>query len=251
MRLSASVMIGSIAAFWIGPTTPAWCGQPEVQRPGVQQPQEVEVTIKMELGYLLFLPEDYDPEEYDKEKSWPMILFLHGAGESGSDLDKVKAHGPPKIVQMKKDFPFIVVSPQSRRFGWNVDALIALLDHVVSKHRVDPHRIYLTGLSMGGYGTWSLAAHAPDRFAAIVPICGGGNPDDAEKLKNLPIWVFHGAKDRTVPVSRSERMVEAIKAAGGNVEFTVYPDAGHDSWTETYDDPKLYEWLLKHKRDNK
>ena len=144
-----------------------------------------------------------------------------------------------------------MVSPQSRRFGWNVDALIGLLDHVVSKYRVDPRRIYLTGLSMGGYGTWSLAARAPDRFAAIVPICGGGSPDNAEKLKNLPIWVFHGAKDRVVPVSRSEQMVEAIKAVGGNVKFTVYPDVAHDSWTETYNDPKLYEWLLKHKREKK
>ena len=246
MRLSASVMLGAIVASWIDPTTSAWCGQGEVQQPGVQQPQEVEVTVKMELRYLLFLPEDYD-----KEKSWPMILFLHGAGESGNDLDKVKKHGPPKIVQTKKDFPFIVVSPQSRRFAWNVDALMGLLDHVVSKHRVDPGRIYLTGLSMGGYGTWSLAAHVPDRFAAVVPICGGGNPDSAEKLKNLPIWVFHGGKDRTVPISRSEKMVEAIKAVDGNVEFTIYPDAGHDSWTKTYNDPKLYEWLLKHKRDNK
>ena len=248
MRLSAFAMICSVAVFWTGPTAPARCGQPKVQRaeaqpPGVQRPQKVEVTVKMDLSYLLFLPEDYD-----KEKSWPLILFLHGAGESGSDVDKVKAHGPPKIVETKKDFPFIVVSPQSRRFGWNVDALIGLLDHVVSKYRVDRRRIYLTGLSMGGYGTWSLAARAPDRFAAIVPICGGGNPADAEKLKKLPIWVFHGAKDGTVPISRSEQMVEAIKAAGGNVEFTIYPDAGHDSWTETYADPKLYKWLLKHQR---
>jgi len=246
MRLSAFAMLGSIAVLWLGPTTSAWSGQPEAERPGAQQPQQVEVTVKMELGYLLFLPKDYE-----KKKSWPLILFLHGAGESGNDLDKVKLHGPPKIVETKKDFPFIVVSPQSRRFGWNPDALLGLLDHVVSKHRVDPERIYLTGLSMGGFGTWSLAARAPDRFATIVPICGGGNPDDAEKLKNLPIWVFHGAKDPVVPLARSERMVEAIKAAGGNVKFTVYPEANHDSWTETYDNPKLYEWLLEHERNKK
>ncbi len=101
---------------------------------------------------------------------------------------------------------------------------------------------------MGGYGSWALAAAHPDRFAAVVPICGGGNPDTAEKLKGLPIWVFHGAKDGTVPISRSQRMVDAIKEAGGNVKFTVYPEAGHDSWTETYDNPKLYEWLLEHTR---
>jgi predicted peptidase len=246
MKLSASAILDSIAAFWRDSTGSAQLGQGEGQRPGVQQPQEIEVAVKIDLRYLLFLPEDYD-----KKDSWPLILFLHGVGESGTDLDKVKQHGPAKIVQTKKDFPFIVVAPQSRHFGWNVDSLIGLLDHVVSTHRVDPRRIYLTGLSMGGYGTWFLAAHAPDRFAAAVPICGGGDPNNAAKLKNLPIWVFHGAKDPAIPISNSEKMVEAIKAEGGNVKFTVYPDAGHDSWTETYDNPKLYEWLLKQKRDKR
>ncbi len=240
MRWSTAVSVVLVVACFGGATVPAWC-----QQPGKQQPQEIEVTVKMELSYLLFLPGGYAADE---DKSWPMVLFLHGRGESGDDLSKVKAHGPPKIVETKKDFPFIVVSPQSRRFGWNPDALAGLLDHVASQYRVDRRRIYLTGLSMGGYGTWSLAAEHPDRFAAIVPICGGGNPDHAGRLKNLPIWVFHGAKDRTVPISRSQQMVDAIKAAGGNVKFTVYPDAGHDSWTETYDNPQLYEWLLEQKR---
>lgn len=243
MRLSTAAMIVFVAALWTGPTVEAWSEQP-----GTQQPQRAEVTVKVEVRYLLFLPEDYGK---DKNKSWPMILFLHGMGESGDDLSKVKVHGPPKIVETKKNFPFIVVSPQSRRFGWNPDALVQLLDHVASQYRVDRRRIYLTGLSMGGYGTWTLAAAHPDRFAAIVPICGGGNPDQAKRLKGLPIWVFHGGKDRTVPLARSQAMVDAIKAAGGNVKFTVYPDAGHDSWTETYDNPKLYEWLLQQKRPKK
>jgi predicted peptidase len=176
------------------------------------------------------------------------MLFLHGAGESGTNLAKVKIHGPPKIVESKPDFPFILMSPQSPGRGWNSDALNALLDNVIRKYRVDKHRIYLTGLSMGGYGTWSLAAAHPERFAAIVPICGGGNPADAKKLAALPIWVFHGAKDPTVPVERSREMVEAIKAAGGNVKFTEYPEAKHDCWTETYDNPELYQWLLAQKR---
>jgi predicted peptidase len=229
------------AAILAGPVT-----ADEAKSGSVQQELtfEKEIKVKVKLRYLLFLPEGYDKGE----KKWPLIFFLHGAGESGNDLAKVKVHGPPKIVEQKKDFPFIVVSPQSPRLGWNIDALNGLLDEVVATYRVDPDRIYLTGLSMGGYGTWALAAAHPKRFAAIVPICGGGNPADAAKLKDLPIWVFHGAKDRAVPLARSEMMVKAIKKAGGNPKFTVYPEAGHDSWTESYDNPELYTWLLKQKR---
>lgn len=205
---------------------------------------EKDVTVKVRLKYLLFLPEGYA----SSDKPWPLLLFLHGAGESGDDLARVKTHGPPKIVETKKDFPFIVVSPQSPGRGWNPEALNALLDEVVAKYRVDRNRIYLTGLSMGGFGTWELAAAHPERFAALVPICGGGNPASAARLKDMPIWVFHGAKDRAVPLERSEVMVKAVKQAGGNVKFTVYPDAAHDSWTATYDNPELYKWLLQQNR---
>jgi predicted peptidase len=205
------------------------------------------IAVTAKLNYLLFLPESYGKDD----KQWPLIMFLHGSGESGSDLSLVKKHGPPKIVETKRDFPFIVVSPQSARRGWNADVLAALLDEIVLNYQVDRDRIYLTGLSMGGYGTWSLAAAYPEKFAAIVPICGGGSPEDAPQLKDLPIWVFHGAKDDAVPLKRSEEMVEAIKAAGGKVKFTVYPEAGHDSWTAAYDDPELYAWLLQQKRQAK
>jgi predicted peptidase len=207
---------------------------------------EKEVVVKVKIKYLLYLPTAYESDK----KLWPLILFLHGAGESGDDLAKVKTHGPPKLIESKKrDFPCIVVSPQSSGRGWNVDTLTALLDDLAANYRLDKDRVYLTGLSMGGYGTWSLAAAHPQRFAAIVPICGGGNPADAARLKNLPIWVFHGAKDATVPPERSESMVKALKAAGGNVKFTVYPDAGHDSWTAAYNDPELYRWLFAQKRN--
>jgi predicted peptidase len=208
-----------------------------------EQTFEGEVTVKVKLRYLLFLP-----ESYEKQDKWPLIVFLHGAGETGDDLSKVKVHGPPKIVEKKRDFPFVVVSPQAPRRGWDVNGLDALLADVLKRYRVDPDRVYLTGLSMGGFGTWSFAAAHPDRFAAIAPICGGGNPADAAKLKDLPTWVFHGAKDNVVPLSASEGMVKAIEAAGGKPKFTVYPDAGHDSWTATYDNPELYDWLLQHKR---
>ena len=124
-----------------------------------------------------------------------------------------------------------------------------MLDDVLSRYPADAERVYLTGLSMGGFGTWALAARSPERFAAIVPICGGGLPGKAGRLKDLPTWAFHGGRDRVVRPELSKRMVDAMKAAGAKkVELTIYPDAGHDSWTKTYDNPKLYEWLLKHKR---
>ena len=210
-----------------------------------EQQFEKEITVKAKLKYLLYLPAGYEKAD----KAWPLLMFLHGSGESGDDLAKVKAHGPPKLIENKTlDFPCIVVSPQSPGRGWNADILAALLDDLAAKYRVDKDRIYLTGLSMGGFGTWSLAAAYPTRFAAIVPICGGGNPADAAKLKDLPIWVFHGAQDRTVSVDSSERMVKALKALGSEVKFTIYPDAGHDSWTATYENPELYQWLFAQRR---
>ena len=201
----------------------------------------------MEIEYLLSLPEGYSEDG----KAWPLMLFLHGAGERGDDVEKVKVHGPPKLIAQGKSLPFIVVSPQCpSRASWSnpdqVAVLTALLDEITEKYRVDESRVYLTGLSMGGYGTWTLASTYPERFAAIAPICGGGQTRMARRLRNMPIWVFHGAKDNVVPLARSEEMVEAIREAGGSVEFTVYPEATHDSWTVTYDNPKLYDWLLSH-----
>ncbi len=215
-----------------------------------QHPQVFEKTVTKTVGckYLLFLPEGYG----EKQQHWPVILFLHGAGERGSDLEKVKVHGPPKIVQSKKDFPFIVVSPQCpENEWWSNDVLIALLDEVVDKYAVDMERIYLTGLSLGGYGTWALAAEHPKRFAAIAPVCGGGKRFWANKLKNVPIWAFHGGKDRLVPLKETEEMVEAVRNRGGDARLTVYPDAGHDSWTVTYNNQELYDWFLKHRKKNK
>jgi predicted peptidase len=212
--------------------------------PGTQQAQKLERTIKVTLGYLLYLPKDYA-----RKDSWPLVLFLHGSGERGDNLERVKLHGPPKLIAAGKEFPFIVVSPQCPEHRqWGPLELTALLDEMVEKYKVDRDRIYVTGLSMGGSGTWSLAALNPARFAAIVPICGGGEPSAAKRLVHLPTWVFHGAKDPTVLLERSTKMVEAMKKHGGNVKFTVYPEARHDSWTEAYNDPELYRWLLQQKR---
>lgn len=208
---------------------------------------ERKITINAKLDYLLSLPADYG----QSKKTWPLVLFLHGSGESGTNLAKVKTHGLPKLVDLNGPFPFILVSPQSARHGWNPDVLNALLDKIIKDYRVDKDRVYLTGLSMGGYGTWLLAAEHPEKFAAIAPICGGGDKSDAKVLAKLPIWVFHGAKDPTVPVKRSEEMVKALREAGGDPKFTVYPDAGHDSWTATYNNPEFYEWLLAQKRSKR
>lgn len=207
---------------------------------------EQSATIEFKLNYLITLPKGYDE---DKEKTWPLMLFLHGAGESGDNLEKVKTHGPPKLIAAGKEFPFIVVSPQSPRFGWNVESLKGLLDQVESTYRVDRSRVYLTGLSMGGFGTWALATAYPDHFAAIAPVCGGGEKFWARRIANLPTWVFHGTADNVVPVQLSKDMVEALEAANAKeVKFTAYEGVGHDSWTATYDNPELYEWLLSHKR---
>jgi predicted peptidase len=224
----------------------------DLARPGAQRSQTFEKTITKTVGckYLLFLPEGYGKEQ----KRWPLILFLHGAGERGDDLEKVKKHGPPKIVETRRDFPFVVVSPQCPEGVWwtaKTETLINLLDEIVARYDVDTERIYLTGLSMGGYGSWALASEYPDRFAAVVPICGGGSRMMSLTLKDVPIWAFHGAKDSVVPLKESKEMVDAINARGGNAKLTVYPDANHDSWTQTYDNQELYDWLLQYRRVSK
>ena len=208
-----------------------------------------EVRLSLRENYLLYLPDGYATSK----REWPLILFLHGAGERGDDPAKIASHGPPKMIARENHaFPFIIVSPQCPAEEWwsnpmQVRFLNALLDDVVARYRVDRSRIYLTGLSMGGFGTWSLAAAHPERFAAIAPICGGGDPAVAARLAGLPIWVFHGAKDPTVPLRKSEEMVEALKKAGADVKFTVYPEAAHDSWSATYANPGLYDWFLQHR----
>jgi predicted peptidase len=187
-----------------------------------------------------------------------VILFLHGAGERGNDLQMVRKHGIPKIVEQCSGFPFITLSPQCPENTWWVAESIiagldALLNDAAAHLAIDPDRIYLTGLSMGGMGSWQLAALFPDRFAALAPICGPcpwgfGFPERAAALRHLPTWVFHGAKDPIVPLSDSGSIVKVLQVAGGHVRFTIYPEADHDSWSETYHNPELYEWMLQHTR---
>jgi len=209
------------------------------------------ITRQIHMEYLLYLP-----KEYGKTKQqWPLMLFLHGAGERGNNIELVKKNGLPNLIEQGKDYEFIVVSPQCpSETTWSnlTEDLNALVDDVVGRYSTDPNRLYVTGLSMGGFGTWDLIARYPDKFAAAAPICGGGKMLSAKAITDIPIWVFHGAKDPVVPPAESEKMVQAVKNAGGKkIQLTIYPDAQHDSWTQTYDNPKLYEWFLEQKRQTK
>jgi predicted peptidase len=200
------------------------------------------------LGYLLYLPPGYAGQP---EKNWPVVFFLHGAGERGSDLDKVKVHGLPREISQGQDYPFIVVAPQcplDQRWIFKLKELDELYAQIMSNYRVLPGQVYLTGMSMGGQGTWFWTLAHPERFAAIAPICGRSFPEQAEKIKALPIWVFHGAKDPIVLLEESTVMVEALKIIGSDIRFTIYPEAEHDSWSITYTNPELYEWFLSHSR---
>ncbi len=215
-----------------------------------QYAQTFETRDGKSIKYLFYVPADYATAR----KPWPLVLFLHGAGERGDDLEKVKVHGPPKLAAAGKALPFICVSPQCPEKAWwtsEVEILKALLDDIEAKYKVDTNRLYVTGLSMGGFGTWALAIDQPKRFAAIAPICGKGDASKVDVLKDVPTWVFHGAKDNLVPLKESQAMVDALKAAGGNPKFTIYPEAGHDSWTETYDSAEFWKWLLDQRRGKK
>jgi predicted peptidase len=219
----------------------------EEPQPGKQVEQRLELDGGQTIEYLLYLPEDHAPEDGDKK--WPLMLFLHGRGESDGPLSLVAKWGPPRLVEQGESLPYVLVSPQCpREDSWRRETqqamLVKLLDHITDSFRVDSNRVYLTGLSMGGYGSWRLAADHPERFAAVVPVCGGGDPEDADKLKGLPIWAWHGDEDRAVPITRSVEMVEAIRAAGGEkIRFTTLEGVGHNSWSAAYATPEVYEWL--------
>ena len=215
----------------------------------VSQSFEGEVTMKVGYKYLLATPEGY---ESDSTKKWPLIVFLHGAGERGDDLNLLKKHGPPKLIAAGQKFEAIVVSPQvpSGEF-WNPHGVKALVDVIKKSHRVDDDRVYLTGISMGGFGTFDTITQYPSVFAAAIPICGGAgiNVVKFTALKNMPIWIFHGGKDPTVPVQFSEMAAAWFKRAGApSVKLTIYPEAQHDSWTPTYDNPEVWKWLFEQKR---
>jgi predicted peptidase len=216
----------------------------------MQQPHhfETQVTKPVSLDYLLYLPKGYGD---DPAKKWPLILFLHGSGERGDDLELVKLYGLPKKLEFGADLPFIVISPQCHAESYwllYLDDLKALVEDITARYAVDSAHIYLTGMSMGGTGAWMLGAAYPELFAAMVPICGRSVPSLAKRLKDMPVWAFHGETDPVVPADESRRMTRALQEVGGDVTLTLYPGVGHDSWTRTYDNPEIYAWLLRHSR---
>ena len=226
-----------------------------------------------EICYQVFVPPGYSAD-----KAWPVILFLHGAGERGIDCDEQTAVGlGPAVRKQMQDFPAIVVFPQapprSLWIGPMEEMALATLQQTKAEFNVDTTRIYLTGLSLGGYGTWYLAAHNPGLFAAIAPVCGGVTPPRmryglppeimafipkekpyetiAEKIGKTPVWIFHGDADRRIPVTESRNMHEALKAAGGDVRYTEYPGVPHNSWDHAYAETGFYEWPFAQRLGNR
>jgi len=192
------------------------------------------------MNYVLGLPNN-------AEATYPLILFLHGVAERGNDAEMLTKS--PQLLNLEEasGSSFMVVAPQCPgHSSWDreTDAVMALLDEMIRQYPVDSNKVYLTGISMGGYGAWDLAIKHPDRFAAVAPICGGGEPEKVHVLKRLPVWTFHGAEDEIVPPQETLDMVDALKKCDGNVEVTIYPDRGHDL-TDTYRNPKLYDWFLQ------
>lgn len=208
-----------------------------------------ETVTKEEYQYYLYFPENYDVK---KDEKFPLLLFLHGGGESGGDLEEIKTNGPPKLIAEGKQFPFLILAPQHPhpKQWWNTRALIQLLDTVVTNNHVDKNRIYLTGLSRGGGAAWELAVQYPEKFAAMAVVCGMTPVPYASWVdKNMPIWVFHGTEDKSIPISESEEMVKKLKSMGHDIQFTKYEGVGHNSWEKAYTTDELYEWFIEQKRE--
>lgn len=207
-----------------------------------------------EAKYVVFVPHDHDPA-----KPTPTILFLHGAGETGIDGLRQSEVGLGKAIRKReKSFPFLVVFPQAQRREGKLletwypgkpegDRALAMLATTMKEYNGDPSRLYLTGLSMGGFGTWKMAQAMPKKWAAIAPICGGGEPGWAAEIKAIPCWCFHGEVDASVPAARSRAMIDAVRAAGGQPKYDEYKGVGHNSWDAAYGTDALYDWFLSHR----
>lgn len=210
------------------------------------------VPVRLTVGATRIAHSVYVPPDYDPSRKWPLILFLHGMGERGDDGVVQTEVGIGKALREHPDrFPCIVAMPQCPKDStWNTrgDIVDAALDHAIKHYAIDPDRVYLTGLSMGGFGTWIHGASRTDVFAAFIPICGGGNASDAPALAKRPVWAFHGANDSVVNPQVSRTMVEAVTAAGGTVKYTEYEGVDHNSWDATYGDPAVIAWLLEQRR---
>ncbi|MHB9026626.1 MAG: carboxylesterase family protein [Armatimonadota bacterium] len=198
--------------------------------------------------YYAHYPDGYDARG---ERRWPLLITLHGVGERDVTLDALRHHHYylPTYELTASRYPCIVVVPHCPpKHYWEPERLDALVQELLATMRADPDRVYLTGFSMGGYGVWHTAARYPAHFAAIAPVCGGGDVRDARHLAHLPIWAFHGVNDPVVPVEETLAMIDAIEEAGGHPRLTLYPEGSHAVWDETYANPDLYAWFLSHQR---
>ncbi len=211
---------------------------------------EMEVVTSETLRYYLYYPMDYG---VDPEEKFPLLLFLHGGGESGRNLKSVERNGPPKLISRGKKFPFLILAPQNpeEKMWWNTRAVNQLLDSVMATNKVDPNRIYLTGLSRGGGAAWEMAVQYPDKFAALAVVCGMAPVPYASWIdKNMPIKVFHGDQDKSIPISESIEMVAKLKEMGYQVDLTIYKGVGHNSWDRAYENNELYDWFLAQKKQD-
>jgi predicted peptidase len=247
--LEAALLLATVTliAQLVPDAAPIWREWPW---PGCQTPGHVELADAARhrwiVQYLVYTPNDRPAEPRQ-----PLLLFLHGIGERGDDLDQLLKWGLPHLVANGMQLPMMVVSPQCRpNATWNARELLVFLDYLVKRFNVDPDRIYVSGESMGGYGTWDLVGVAPERFAAAVPVCGGGDVGQAERLTKTPIWAFHGTEDNVVPIERSRRMVDAVEALDGNAQLTVLAGQGHGIGEMVFSRDDLYAWLLEHRRQH-
>ena len=210
------------------------------------QQREVQlVNTTAAFGYVEYLPEEYS----EKDTLWPLIIFLHGLGEAGdgnNDLFKVIFHGPGKLISYGAQFPAIVLSPQSPTW-WDIEKINEFVEWCLVNYKIDPSRLYMTGLSMGGGAAWLYGVSYPEKTAAIIPICGAAEPIDTHKLVETAVWTFHNADDPVVDVSLTYNWIAGIREAGGGPKYTIYISGGHDAWTITYENPEVWEWLFKQK----
>lgn len=259
IRLSRYQRYSLLALIWLA----AMCGRVFAEE--VYERRVFTDEHGRKLSYRLMIPLNYEANATEK---YPLVLFLHGAGERGDDNHKQLIHGTGEFAKLenRKKHPCFVVAPQCpdgkkwSEVDWSADShkqpeesislklTRELLTSLEKEFRIDSKRLYVTGLSMGGYGTWDMITRTPDLFAAAIPICGGADETLAKHVINIPVWAFHGDNDGAVKVARSRRMIEAIRKAGGKPEYTEYAGVGHDSWTRTYADPAVMDWLFSQKR---
>lgn len=245
------LMLSLIAAFLFASPIAAKKAAPPPPAPAIEGQTVQPPVAPGGLRYLLFLPKGYNASQAER---WPLLIFLHGSGERGADIEVVKKHGPPMLVEKDGSFPFIVISPQLPEQGplagryWSVLPLDQLLDHALKTWRIDPSRVYLTGLSLGGIATWDWGTARPERFAALAPVAAFGDPKRACAARDVPVWAFHGDRDDAVDMRGNFEMVDALIKCGGHPRLTIYPDTDHWSWVPAYNDPALWQWLLRQRK---